>query len=268
MNSPQPPPAAARRTFKIVRILILVFILVLAGGSALYSKLGTTDWEQTLEITIYPLNADGSPTTETYLSWLDPSEFDPVKDFMAREAHAWELPLENPINISLAPEIETPPPDPPRSGSVFKRIWWSLKMRWYGFKLDHELGPSDEISIVVLYHDPKLQPVLEHSFGLQKGLLAVVHAFANPRLGGQNQVVMVHELLHTLGASDKYDPATERPLYPDGFVDPEQQPLYPQYRAEIMAGSIPLSEMRWEMARNLNEVEIGFKTAQEIKWIR
>jgi hypothetical protein len=98
--------------------------------------------------------------------------------------------------------------------------------------------------------------------------LAVVHAFASPRLGGQNQVVMVHELLHTLGASDKYDPATERPLYPDGFVDPQQQPLYPQYRAEVMAGSIPLSETRWEMARNLNEVEIGFKTAQEIKWIR
>jgi hypothetical protein len=94
-----------------------------------------------------------------------------------------------------------------------------------------------------------------------------VHAFASPRFGGQNQVVIVHEMLHTLGATDKYDPVTEHPVYPDGYVDPGQQPLYPQYRAEIMAGSIPLSETRSKLPRNLNEVEIGAQTAVEINWI-
>jgi hypothetical protein len=198
---------------------------------------------------------------------LDPSAFDPVANFLAREAQAFELPLEIPVNISVAPELHKTPPEPPRGAGIVKRIWWSLKMRWYAFRLDPELVPSDEIRIVVLYHDPKEQQVLEHSFGLQKGLVAVVHAFAAPAYAGKNQVVMVHEMLHTLGATDKYDPMTERPLYPDGFANPEKQPLYPQDRAEIMAGTIPLAENKSMMARNLNEVEIGVKTAIEINWV-
>ena len=83
----------------------------------------------------------------------------------------------------------------------------------------------------------------------------------------QNNMVMLHELLHTLGATDKYDLRTDQPLYPDGYAQPELQPRLPQKKAEIMAGRIPLSEHHAEMPERLADVVIGPKTAREIGWI-
>ena len=34
---------------------------------------------------------------------------------------------------------------------------------------------------------------------------------------GPNNVVIAHELLHTVGATDKYDPVTDAPRIPDGL---------------------------------------------------
>jgi hypothetical protein len=74
--------------------------------------------------------------------------------------------------------------------------------------------------------------------------------------------------MHTLGATDRYEPGTNRPLYPEGFADPDAVPLYPQSRAEIMAGRIPVSETAAEIPTGMHEVMIGTKTAREINWIR
>jgi hypothetical protein len=120
----------------------------------------------------------------------------------------------------------------------------------------------------VSYHDPALTQRLPHSTGLQKGLMGVVNAFAESGLEGSNNVVITHELLHTLGATDKYDLDGNLPLFPDGFADPDARPLYPQQRAEIMAGRIPISEARAEIAAGMKEVVIGAKTAREISWTK
>ena len=109
---------------------------------------------------------------------------------------------------------------------------------------------------------------LLHSTGLQKGLIGVVNAFARSDMDGSNNVVITHELLHTFGATDKYDFAGNRPLFPDGFADPDAQPLYPQARAEIMAGRIPVSETQAETPAGMDEVVIGVRTAREINWIK
>ena len=77
--------------------------------------------------------------------------------------------------------------------------------------------------------------------GLTKGLIGVVYAFAAPEMNGENNVVIAHELLHTLGATDKYRPADDAPRFPDGYGDPQQVPLYPQRTAELMAGRRMLS---------------------------
>ena len=69
-----------------------------------------------------------------------------------------------------------------------------------------------------------------------------------------------------LGATDKYDLATNQPLFPDGYADPEAEPRHPQRRAEIMAGRRPISETGVEMPVRMSEVVIGPKTAREINW--
>jgi hypothetical protein len=83
----------------------------------------------------------------------------------------------------------------------------------------------------------------------------------------KNNVVLAHEILHTLGATDKYDLKTSSPLYPDGYADPEQEPLHPQEYAEIMGGRIAVSETEVAMPESLAYTVIGPKTAREIRWI-
>ena len=85
-------------------------------------------------------------------------------------------------------------------------------------------------------------------------------------MAGSNNIVIAHELLHTVGATDKYDLATEMPLYPAGFADPARTPLYPQDDAEIMAGRRALSAQEAEMPASLRNVVVGPATAREIHW--
>jgi hypothetical protein len=124
------------------------------------------------------------------------------------------------------------------------------------------------VRLFVLYHDPALRSRLPHSVGLQKGLLGVVNAFAARPQAGSNNVVIAHELLHTFGATDKYDPATTLPVFPDGYADPGRNPVHPQDAAEIMAGRIPRGPATADMPTGLDETVIGGKTAREINWVR
>jgi len=78
-------------------------------------------------------------------------------------------------------------------------------------------------------------------------------------------VVIAHEFLHTLGATDKYDRASAQPLAPDGLAEPDRSPLYPQKKAEIMGGRIPRTEDDAVVPQSLKYVVIGPLTAQEIR---
>ena len=95
-----------------------------------------------------------------------------------------------------------------------------------------------------------------------------MHAFASEEMEGMNNVVIAHEILHAVGAKDKYDPDSGEPVYPQGYSDPEKKPLYPQESAEIMGSRIPLSKSTSEMPQSLEEAMIGEATAREIKWLR
>ena len=77
---------------------------------------------------------------------------------------------------------------------------------------------------------------------------------------------MVHELLHAFGATDKYDLATGVPLYPIGYAYPNQQPLFPQAKAELMAGHIPVSVDKSKMPDHLGQTLINEITAIELGW--
>ena len=80
-------------------------------------------------------------------------------------------------------------------------------------------------------------------------------------------MVIAHEFLHTLGASDKYDPGHRAPLFPAASGDPDQLPRYPQATAEIMAGRRALSATEFEMPASLAKpVVVGPDTAHEIRW--
>ena len=95
-------------------------------------------------------------------------------------------------------------------------------------------------------------------------MIGIVNAYAARRQRGSNNVIIAHEFLHTLGATDKYDPANGQPTAPDGLADPNRTPLYPQETAEIMGGRIPLAADDAVIPQSLKYVIIGPLTASEI----
>ena len=127
---------------------------------------------------------------------------------------------------------------------------------------------SPSVTLYLNYYDPKLQKVLKHSTALERGRIGSVNLFASRKQSSSNKVVLVHELLHTFGAKDKYDFTTGQPLYPTGYANPEQQPRYPQQRAEIMGGYIALSESKSKTPEDLEDTMISRLTAQEMGWVK
>jgi hypothetical protein len=119
----------------------------------------------------------------------------------------------------------------------------------------------------VLYHDPEKTQRIAHSLGLQKGLIGVVNAFASKQYKGSNKLVIAHEMLHTVGASDKYTPGSGLPIYPNGYAKPELVPRYPQNKTEIMGGRRPITQNKAVMPTGLKRVIIGPETAKEINWL-
>ena len=94
-------------------------------------------------------------------------------------------------------------------------------MRWAAMTLAWNSDlPKPDITLFAVYHDAGTGRVLDSSTALRKGLIAIAHVFAEPRQKGANDVVMVHELLHTLGATDKYSFGTLQPDFPIGYVEP------------------------------------------------
>ncbi len=255
--------------FRTIRIVILLVVLAAVAGETYLSKMRTTDWDDALWVSVYPINADGSRAADRYISQLSDRTFQPVEEFFVEEGERFDLNHDQPVVVRLAPRLNESPPAPPTEGNGLKVALWSLQMRYWAWSMQREYGgPPANIKLFVKYYDPKTVESLPHSLGLQKGLLGVVNAFASKEYQGQNQVVMAHELLHTLGATDKYDMETTLPVYPEGYAEPGRSPLHPQRFAEVMGGRIPLSDSRARMPGTLQLTLVGEKTAQEIGWVK
>lgn len=254
--------------FRQIRILALLLILLGVALTTWQTKMRTTDWDKSLWMVVYPINGDGSDVSQNYIANLKESAFTPVETFLQREAKRFGVEINQPLTVKLAPALNELPPTPPESRNPLKIAWWSLKMRYWALTHNNFDGPSPDIQMFVLYHDPEQQQQLAHSLGLEKGLIGVVNAYAGKKMAARNNVVIAHEMLHTVGASDKYDLSTKLPVYPVGYADPNRVPLHPQRRAEIMAGRTPLSEHEAVMPSGLKSTMVGETTAIEIRWLR
>lgn len=254
--------------WRVIRTVVLLFILATVAQGAWLARSRTAEWNNSLRVVIYPINADGSQASASYIAGLRDSTFEPIEAFFKGEGDRYAVSLRNPVDVKTAPPVSSQPPAPPFGGSRLEVIVWSLKLRYWAWWNNTYKGSRPDVRLFVSYHDPAAHPRLPHSTGLQKGMIGVVNAFSRPDMDGSNNVVITHELLHTFGATDKYDPATSRPLHPDGYADPNAQPLYPQVQAEIMAGRIPVSEESSEIPSGMDQVAIGSKTAREINWVK
>lgn len=249
-----------------LRIAALLLILALVAIKTWQEQYLSKRWRVPLYVSIYPIAADDSAVTRSYLASLDADRFKPIDAFFAREAQRYQLQLAEPFRTRLRAELHDRPPQRGADAGMLATALWSLRLRYWAWRESGHAGEPEDIRVFVLYHDPALTPSVPHSLGLTKGLIGVVYAFAAPEMSGENDVVVAHELLHTLGATDKYDLSNDAPIFPDGYGDPRQVPLFPQHTAELMAGRRILAPNRWEQVSDLDQVVLGVATAAEIRW--
>jgi len=254
--------------FRKLRILILLFILLTVGLGTWRANSRLTAWEHTIHVGIYPIAADDSPATQSFVRALDAESLSDIAEWMQAESQRYGKPVLRPISLNVAPPLAEQPPLPPEHASALDAIVWSLKLRWWASRHDAIAGPKPHVRLFVLFHDPDQLALLPHSTGLSKGQVGIVHAFASRLQRKQNSVVLTHELLHTFGATDKYDPATLLPVYPAGYAEPERNPRWPQRFAEIMGGRTPIDERNAEIPNSLDDTLVGPATAIEIGLLR
>ena len=169
------------------------------------------------------------------------------------------------MRIELGQEIDEQPPEMGQQPNVASVMLWSLKMRWWAGRVTEDQDRIEpDVRIFVRYHNPEFDVVLENSVGLQKGMVGIVNGYASRRYRGTNNVIIAHEFLHTLGATDKYGAIDGQPIAPDGLAEPDRTPLYPQRYAEIMGGRIAESRDESYMPKSLKYALIGNLTASEI----
>ena len=252
--------------FKAIRIAVLLLILIFVSMSTWLTQARSTDWNGSLWVKVYPINGDGSVESRDYIQGLDLANFAAIESFVAREAERYGRTLARPVRMELGDEIRQQPPAIGGNPNTLDIMLWSMKMRWWASSVTSDQdSPDPDVRIFVRYHAPQDFEVLENSVGLQKGMVGVVNAYAGRRHAGSNNVIIAHEFLHTLGATDKYNPATGQPNFPLGFSEPERSPRFPQRFAEIMGGRIPVSEDDAMIPKSLKYVTIGSVTAQEIR---
>lgn len=254
--------------FRRIRIMILLYVLAFVAIGTWLSRARVTDWDAPLWVDVYPINGDGSARAQRYIDGLSEQSFAAVERFLIRQAANYAITVDPPADLKLAPQVTELPPDLARDANLWQSVVWSLKMRWWSKQIEWALDrPSPDIQVFAIYFDDESRVSLDRSTALEKGRIAVANLFADTRQRGSNQVVLAHELLHTLGATDKYQIGTNLPLFPIGYGEPNATPLYPQRYAEIMGGRIATAMDRAEIPTDLSRVVVGPLTAAEIGWL-
>ena len=251
--------------FKLMRIVVLLSILFVILVSTWMTEKRMAAWERPILVTVYRIAADDTNETLQFVNNIDPDELEEINRFMERESGPYGFTVTPAFRFQLAePGVDLPPAVPEQFDTAAIALW-SLKMRWWAWKQDWKDGlVSGDIQMFVLYHSLNGDKEPGISVGMRKGRYGLVKAYARETMNSSNLVVFTHEMLHVLGASDKYILSNGEPIFPQGYADPGKRPLFPQKQAEIMGGRIPVSSFSSVMPDSLGECVIGRQTAEEI----
>ena len=251
--------------WKKIRILCLLLILLIVAVNAWRDQ--NQNWDKPIIVLLHPINADGQATTQQYIQQLSLSDLGAVQPYLQQMSTQYRgQPIQ--LYLNFGRELTQKPPKVPEQVNLLNIIWWSLKFRFYDWKQHQRSDGASAVTLYLNYYDPQLTNELKHSTALEKGRIGAVNLYASKKQNEQNQIVLVHELLHAFGASDKYDAATGQPLYPQGYAAPNQNPLFPQAKAELMAGHLPISAQKSKMPDRLDDTVLNQITALEIGWIK
>lgn len=251
--------------WKKIRILCLLVVLLIVALNVWKDK--NQDWNQPVFVLLHPINADGLANTQNYIQQLSQRDLNGAQQYLQNYAQQFRG-KPTYFYFRVGRQIQKIPPKVPDQANIWNVMLWSLKFRFYAWQQQQKSDGPASLTLYLNYYDPSHTRELKHSTALENGRIGSVNLFASKKQSEQNKVVLVHELLHAFGATDKYDLTTGQPIYPDGYADPDQLPLYPQAKAELMAGHIPVSATQSKMPDRLTQTRINAQTAKEVGWLK
>lgn len=256
--------------WKWIRIGILSVLLLKAIQQS-YAESIALEWQKKLYVAVYPINGASQPDARkevnAHIQSLGQDDFAAISTYFAQQANEYHLPLQRPFEFMLGDELSFSPPAPPETENPVAIMFWSLGLRAYAWTFTPEMQIEPDIKLYLVYHDPNTTPSLGISTALEKGRLGRINLFGDRAYHQKNLVVIAHELLHTVKASDKYDLETRQPIFPEGYAEPNKKPLFPQFMTELMGGRLPITHEHAEMPDSLDSTIVGKHTAREIGWL-
>ena len=254
-----------RKRLRVVALLVVLACVSLYAISDYRSRIARNNWDHTLEIAIVLVD-DG--TVDRVAVEMLRQRSQGLADRLTLEAHRYAPDIPAPFHFTVkGPVLGAKAPPPPLAPGFFSNMQYAWNLRRY-------TGAIDALAVVDAdVYDSRIYVSLRNG---SRGNSVEGASQANGRVGtvdveldrgmvDTTLFVIAHELFHTLGATDKYDDKGHC-LVPDGLAEPDRAPLYPQAFAELMARNRAIGLGEESVPASLDELAVGLKTAQEVRW--
>jgi hypothetical protein len=257
------------RAFFRVRVAVLLLVLF---GVALYawndvrSRRARHDWANPLEVAVVVLAEPGVDTAalDAFRERLPALEERLASEKLRYQPGSWK-----PFAFTMFGPLPPSGPAPKLEEDGFFALAGHSYALWRYFgEVDeraHLTARAYASRIYVTVRAPRdANRTLVEGESEQDGRIGNVDVELDPGSVDFALIVVAHELMHTLGATDKYDPQGH-PKVPEGLAEPELGML--QTRVEIMAQTRPVAADLFVQPDTLDDVAVGSTTALEIGWI-
>lgn len=272
-NPPRPSLRPSPRTRALFRarvtiLLTILLVVILWAWRDIRSRRERNAWQRPLSVAIVlvrrgSLDSDVVEAFRARIPALEGRLVDECRRYRADAVHPFVFTFYGPIDARESL--------PKMTGSgllASAKESWAL-WRWTSHA-DREAGLDTSAYDSRVYVVARPPANAEHEMvegeSEEGGRVGTVEVELDASMADFALFVTTHELLHTLGASDKYD-AAGKTLIPSGLAEPDRVPIFPQRLAEVMARNLPLDANTERPPTSLDELGVGPITASEIGWL-
>ncbi len=260
---------AGFRRARIGALLLALAVVAMWAWSVRRQRGERRTWERTLEVglTILARDEGGERAAAALRSGVPALERRLAREM---ERHRGAGPPPFVFRVATLPGWKGEMPLRPASGGIADRALHAWRLWRFRREVDAATGLDAEAldaSLYLLLERPAAGAgsTFAEGSGAAGGEVGMVRAWADGADATLALAALGHELLHNLGATDKYD-AAGHAVEPEGLAEPELVPRHPQRFAEWMVGEVPLGPGRGRLPASLDELAVGPATAREIGW--
>ncbi len=252
-------------------LLFVLFVVVLFAIRDVRSRRARNDWASTVNVAVVLVHVDGGTRVDDAAVRGLGDRVGALEDRLQGEAERHRRGLPKPFRIRVFGPVDVAAPPPRANGEgPLDLARHAIDAKRWQRDVDPRAGVDPDqwdtrIYVNVRRPQSEMRTFVEGE-SEQNGRVGVVDVELDESMVDLTLFVVAHELMHTLGATDKYD-ASGRTRVPDGLAEPDLAPTYPQRLAELMARNRPISPTQEVIPASVDELAVGALTAREIGWI-